>query len=100
MSDHQSGIDQSASDMSERIIAAQESIKKDIAALLDLPLEAKREKNESIKSMISYYAEETKAIEDRRNRLAEFAWQSLAITVTASAVVIALSIGFLSRDCC
>lgn len=92
MSDHQSGIDQGASDMSDRIIAAQESIKKDIAALLDLPLEAKREKNESIKSMIAYYAEETKAIEDRRNRLAEFAWQSLAITVTASAVVIALSI--------
>lgn len=92
MSADRSSLDESASSMTDQITVMKESVNKEIAALMDLPIEAKREKNESIRSMIAYYTEETKAIEDRRNRLAEFAWQSLAITVTASAVVIALSI--------
>lgn len=82
----------SASAMPDQISVLKESIAGELAALTDLPLEDKNAKNEDINSMILYYTEESKAVEDRRNRMAEFAWQSLALAVTASAVIIALSI--------
>lgn len=69
-----------------------EAIKNELGALVNLPIEAKSQKNEDIKSMILYYGDQTKTIEDRRTRLAEFSWQSLALAITAFAIIIALSI--------
>ena len=69
-----------------------ETIKNELGTLVNLPIEAKNQKNENIKSMILYYGDKTKTIEDRRTRLAEFSWQSLALAITAYAIIIALSI--------
>ena len=68
------------------------TIQGELNSISILPIEAKKEKNEDIKSMITYYDGMTKTIEDRRTHSAEFAWQSIAVTITAFGIIFALPI--------
>ena len=58
--------------------------------LTALSMEEKKSKNEDIKAMIYYIGGMTDTIEERRNRLIEFAWQSLTIAITAFGLIYAV----------
>lgn len=73
------------------ITALKSEIETALRSLLQLSDEAKIHKNEDAKEMIRYYGGMTDSMETRRIRIADFAWQSLAVTLTAAGVILSLS---------
>ncbi len=86
-----SSSNQNASD-DARIDTLKSEVNDAFKAIIQLPDDVKRQKNEDVKKMIEYYGRMTDNIENRRIRIADFAWQSLAVTLTAAGVLLALSI--------
>ena len=68
------------------------SIVENIEIIKGLPLEEKIGKNEDIKKMITYYHDFTDSIEDRRIRIAETSWQSIAFSVAVLGIIASLKI--------
>ncbi|NLD82518.1 MAG: hypothetical protein GX642_15305, partial [Smithella sp.] len=66
-----------------------EKIKIDMAELNSLDKYQKIKINKDIKKMISYYNKLTDQIESRRTRLVESSWQTMAIIIAASGLLIA-----------
>lgn len=67
-------------------------IEQELASIQNLSLEEKKEKIKDIKFMITYINDLTSKVEDRRISIANNAWQSLGIIVTAFGVIASLPI--------